>query len=204
MENSGHYEYLVMPFGLTNAPSVFQALVNDMLREILERFVFVYLDDILIFSNSISEHVRHVRQVLQALLDARLFIKANKCVFHASSVSFLGLIVSQRRVKMDPGIVTAVRDWPTPGSVKQVQQFLGFANLYSRFIRNFSAVAAPIISLTKKTAVDLKVRGGFLQAKEAVYLRAHFNYTQPLPLIYRGGGCFRTRGGGHPFTTVTP
>ena len=101
--HSGHYEYLVMPFGLTNAPSVFQALVNDVLREMLERFVFVYLDNILIFSNSISEHIRHVRQVLQALLDARLFIKVEKCVFHSTSVSFLGFIISQGRVRMDPG-----------------------------------------------------------------------------------------------------
>ena len=119
--HSGHYEYLVMSLGLTNALSVFQALVKDVLREMLERFDFLYLDDIMFFSNSISEHVRHVRQVLQALLDARLFIKAEKCVFHSSSVSFLGFIISQGRVRMDPGKVTAVRDWPTPGSVKGLQ-----------------------------------------------------------------------------------
>ena len=102
-----------MPFGLTNAPSVFQVLVNDVLREMLERFVFVYLEDI--FSNSISDHVR---QVLQALLDARLFNKAEKCVFHSSSVSFLGFIISQGRVRMDPRKVTAVRDWPHAGVSK--------------------------------------------------------------------------------------
>lgn len=150
--HNGHYEYLVMPFGLTNAPSVFQALVNDVLREMLEKFVFVYLDDILIFSKSLSDHVKHVRQVLKCLLDARLFVKAEKCAFHVSSVSFLGFIVSEGKIQMDPKKVSAVTDWPTPVSVKQVQRFLGFANFYRRFIRNFSAVVAPITALTRKTA----------------------------------------------------
>ena len=139
-----------MPFGLANAPSVFQALVNDVLREMLEKFVFVYLDDILIFSPNLSEHKVHVRQVLQALLKARLFVKAEKCSFHVKSISFLGFIVAEGTVQMDPEKVSAVRNWPTPQSIKEVQRFLGFANFYRRFIKNFSTVAAPIISLTKK------------------------------------------------------
>lgn len=148
--HDGHYEYLVMPFGLVNAPSVFQALVNDVLREMLERFVFVYLDDILIFSPTLAEHKQHVRQVLETLLKAKLFVKAEKCTFHAQTVSFLGFIVSKGSVRMDPDKVVAVRNWPAPQSVKEVQRFLGFANFYRRFIRNFSAIAAPIIALTKK------------------------------------------------------
>ena len=89
----GHFEYLVMPFGLTNAPAVFQALINDVLRDMLDRFVFVYLDDILIFSSSLEEHQGHVRQVLQRLLENRLFVKAEKCDFHVSSVGFLGYVI---------------------------------------------------------------------------------------------------------------
>ena len=148
--HDGHYEYLVMPFGLANAPSVFQAFVNDVLREKLERFVFVYLDDISIFSSTLTEHKDHVRQVLQALLDAKPFVKAEKCLFHVKTVTFLGFIVSEGMVHMDPNKVTAVLKWRVPQSVKEVQRFLGFANFYCRFIWNFNAVAAPIIASTKK------------------------------------------------------
>ena len=89
----GHFEYQVMPFGLSNAPAVFQALVNDVLRDMLNRFVFVYIDDILIYSQNPVEHEQHVRQVLQRLMENRLFVKAEKCVFHAPSVTFLGFII---------------------------------------------------------------------------------------------------------------
>ena len=148
--HTGHYEYLVMPFGLTNAPAVFQALINDVLRDMLDRFVFVYLDDILIFSKNPSEHVQHVRQVLTRLLKNNLFVKAEKCEFHVSKVAFLGYVVSEGRLLMDPKKVEAVRDWPVPKSIKETQRFLGFANFYRRFIRNFSSVAAPISALTRK------------------------------------------------------
>ncbi|KAF7648310.1 hypothetical protein LDENG_00158670, partial [Lucifuga dentata] len=145
---TGHYEYLVMPFGLTNAPAVFQALVNDILRDMLNRFVFVYLDDILIFSRSREEHVSHVQSVLQRLLENSLYCKAEKCEFHVSSVSFLGFVVAEGSIQMDPEKVSAVTTWPVPGSRKQLQRFLGFANFYRRFIRGFSSIAAPLTALT--------------------------------------------------------
>ena len=145
---SGHYEYLVMPFGLTNAPAVFQALINDVLREFLNHFVFVYLDDILIFSRDEDSHVPHVRQVLRKLLDNQLYVKAEKCEFHVSSTSFLGFILGPDQIMMDPAKVSAVADWPTPSSRKKVQQFLGFANFYRKFVRNFSSIAAPMHVLT--------------------------------------------------------
>ena len=93
----GHYEYLVMPFGLTNAPAVFQSLVNDVLRDMLNHTVFVYIDDILIFPKSVEEHRVHVRQVLQRLLENRLYVKAEKCEFHASTVSFWGILLARAR-----------------------------------------------------------------------------------------------------------
>ena len=145
---TGHYEYLVMPFGLTNAPAVFQTLINDVLRDMLNKFVFVYLDDILIFSRSKQEHVHHVQTVLQRLLENSLFVKAEKCVFHAPSVSFLGYIIGRDRMEMDPAKVSAVSSWPVPDSRKQLQRFLGFANFYRRFIRGYSTVAAPLTALT--------------------------------------------------------
>lgn len=111
---TGHYEYLVMPFGLTNAPAVFQNLVNDVLRDMLNVFAFVYLDDILIFSPDEETHTHHVRKVLQRLLDNQLCVKAEKCEFHKPSVAFLGFVLTEGEVQMDPGKVSAVIDWPTP------------------------------------------------------------------------------------------
>ncbi len=170
----GHFEYLVMPFGLSNSPAVFQALVNDVLRDMVDQFIYVYLDDILIFSSSLQEHVQHVRRVLQRLLENGLFVKAEKCAFHAQSVRFLGFIVSPEGVRMDPDRVKAVVNWPTPDSRKALLRFLGFANFYRRFIRNFSQLAAPLTALTstKMTfrwsnaaeAAFTKLRGRFVSA----------------------------------------
>ncbi|KAI2646142.1 Transposon Tf2-9 polyprotein [Labeo rohita] len=131
----GHFEYRVLPFGLSNAPAVFQALVNDVLRDMIDRFVFVYLDDILIFSPSYQDYVQHVRQ-------------AEKCEFHVKSVSFLGHIISVEGIRMYPAKVRAVSDWPTPDSRKALQRFLGFTNFYRQFIRNFGQVSAPLTALT--------------------------------------------------------
>ena len=128
----GHFEYLVMPFGLTNAPAVFQALVNDVLRDFLNTFVVVYLDDILVFSKTPTEHSRHVRQVLQRLLENRLFVKAEKCVFSTNSVEFLGHILEEGRVRADPRKIRAVEEWPRPTDRTQLRRFLGFANFYRR------------------------------------------------------------------------
>ncbi len=146
--HTGHFEYLVMPFGLSNSTAVFQALVNDMLRDMVNRFVFIYLDDILVFSQNERDHVQHIRRVLQQLLEKKLFAKVVKCQFHARSVSFLGFILSPEGIRMDPAKVKAVADWPTPDSSRAVQRFLGFANFYRRIIRNFSQVALPLTDLT--------------------------------------------------------
>ncbi len=167
----GHFEYLVMPFGLSNSPAVFQALVNDVLRDMVDQFIYVYLDDILIFSSSLQEHVQHVRRVLQRLLENGLFVKAEKCAFHAQSVPFLGFIVSPEGVRMDPDKVKAVVSWPTPDSRKALQRFLGFANFYRRFIRNFSQLAAPLTALT-----STKMAFRWSNAAEAAFtkLRSRF------------------------------
>ena len=119
-----------MPFGLTNAPAVFQAMIIDVLRDFFDKFVYVYLDDILIYSPDFATHKNHVNQVLQRLLDNHLYVKAEKSEFHVSTVSFLGFIVAPGRVEMDPAKISAVAEWPTPNSRKKVQQFLGFVNFY--------------------------------------------------------------------------
>ncbi len=112
------------------------------------RFFFVYLDDILIFSQNERDHVQHVRRVLQRLLENRLFAKVEKCEFHAQSIPFLGFILSPEGIRMDPAKVEAVADWPITENRRAVQRFLGFANFYRRFIRNFSQVALPLTDLS--------------------------------------------------------
>ena len=161
---TGHWEYLVMAFGLTNAPAVFQTLVNDVLGDMLNKFVFVYLDDILIFSQDAQAHQGHVRKVLQRLLENRLFIKAEKCTFTCTSTTFLGYIISAGSIAMDPEKVRAVEQWPNPTDRKSLQRFLGFANFYRLFIRNYSSIAAPLTCLT-----STKVRFAWSPEAEAAF-----------------------------------
>uniref|UniRef100_A0A673Z7X0 Gypsy retrotransposon integrase-like protein 1 n=1 Tax=Salmo trutta TaxID=8032 RepID=A0A673Z7X0_SALTR len=153
---SGHYEYLVMPYGLKNAPAVFQSFVDEVLRDMLGQGVVVYIDDILICSATRAEHVSLVRKVLGRLLEHNLYVKAEKCEFFKRAVSFLGYRISTSGVEVECDRVTAVRNWPTPATVKEVQRFLGFANYYRRFIRGFGQVAAPITSLMKGGPVRLR------------------------------------------------
>uniref|UniRef100_A0A1A8D4D5 Gypsy retrotransposon integrase-like protein 1 n=1 Tax=Nothobranchius kadleci TaxID=1051664 RepID=A0A1A8D4D5_NOTKA len=144
----GHFEYLVMPFGLTNAPAVFQSLVNSVLADFVNKFVTVYLDDILIFSRTPEEHSKHVRAVLHRLLENRLYVKAEKCEFHVPSVKFLGFVLESGRLGPDPEKVQAVQSWPTPTTRKELQRFLGFANFYRCFIKGYSQIASPLTQLT--------------------------------------------------------
>jgi transposase InsO family protein len=146
----GHFEYLVMPFGLTNAPASWQHFINDVLRPYLDRFCTAYLDDILIYSNSLEEHRQHVQKVLETLKSAGIHLKPEKCEFHVQETNFLGLIVSPNGVRMDPAKVSAVKEWGTPRNVKDVQAFLGFANFYRRFIGGYSKIVAPLTALTRK------------------------------------------------------
>ena len=155
----GLFQYNVMPFGLTGAPSTFQHYINDTLREFLDVFATAYLDDILIYSESIEEHRQHVRQVLTRLRMAGLQIDIEKCEFHTQETRYLGLIIGTDGVKMDPKKIEAIRDWKPPNKdkdkdkIKEVQAFLGFANFYRRFISGFSTIVKPLTELTKKGKV---------------------------------------------------
>jgi hypothetical protein len=124
------FESLVMPFGLTNAPASFQHFINDVLRPYLDVFVTTYLDDILIYSDNLEDHRRHVLKVLEALTKAGLHLKPEKCEFHQWEVKYLGFIISTSGTKMDPAKVATIQEWPEPQNVKDVQSFLGFANFY--------------------------------------------------------------------------
>jgi len=148
--HQGLFEFLVMPFGLTNAPATFQAMMNDILLPYLRRFVLVFFDDILIYSSSWSEHLRHVRTVLRTLQDHQLILKKSKCEFGRPSVAYLGHVISERGVEVDKQKVEAVLSWPLPASARAVRGFLGLAGYYRRFIRDYGAIATPLTALLKK------------------------------------------------------
>ena len=150
--NRGLYEPTVMFFGLTNSPATFQAFMNHILKKLIdEGHVIVYMDDILIFNNDINEHRRIVHEVLRILEENNLYLKPEKCTFESSHVDYLGIIVGNGEVRMDPKKVAAVKDWPIPKKKKDVQSFLGFCNFFRRFIQNFSHVARPLSKLTGNT-----------------------------------------------------
>jgi hypothetical protein len=148
----GHYEWNVLPFGLTNAPATFQTLMNEIFADFIDVFVIVYLDDILIFSNTIEEHRVHVRQVLERLRKHSLYANREKCEFGRKSIQFLGHIISQDGISMEPSKLNHIRDWPVPKSIEDIRSFLGLTGYYRRFIHKFSHIAAPLSNLTRKNA----------------------------------------------------
>ena len=146
----GHYEYRVMPFGLTNAPAVFQGLMNTIFRDILDIYCVIYLDNILIYSEDATTHTTHVQEVLQRLGNNALYAKLEKCKFTVSSVEFLGYIISDKGIKMDPKWTASISNWPPPKCLKELQSLLGFTNFYCMFIPNYSASIQPLLQLLKK------------------------------------------------------
>ena len=175
----GHWEYLVIPFGLTNTPAVFQGLVNDVPRDMINQFVFVYLDDILIFSKDLEKHKHHVSKVRQHLLENQLFVKAEKCEFSCSSTTFLGYIISTGNLSMDPEKVRGVEEWPKPTDHKALQSFMGFANFYHRFIRNYSTLATPLTHLS-----TTKVRFAWDQEAEKAFGDLKKRFTSASMLVH--------------------
>ncbi|KAJ9556411.1 hypothetical protein OSB04_011025 [Centaurea solstitialis] len=146
----GHYEFLVMSFGLTNAPAAFMDLMNRVCKPYLDKFVIVFIDDILIYSKTAEEHGDHLRKVLEMLKREQLYAKFSMCEFWLKEVQFLGHIVTQEGIKVDPAKVEAIKDWESPKSPSEVRSFLGLAGYYRRFIEHFSAIATPLTALTKK------------------------------------------------------
>ena len=146
----GLYEFLVMSFGLTNAPAYFMNLMNKVFMDCLDKFVVVFIDDVLIYSRSEEEHEKHLRVVLERLREHQLYAKFSKCEFWLKKVDFLGHVISAEGVSVDPAKVEAVVDWKQPKNVTEVRSFLGLAGYYRRFIEDFSRIARPMTQLIKK------------------------------------------------------
>ncbi|KAG8489260.1 hypothetical protein CXB51_017269 [Gossypium anomalum] len=146
----GQYEFIVMPFGLTNAPAVFMDLMNRIFRPYLDRFVVVFINDILVYSRDETKHTEHLRLVLQILRDKQLYAKFSKCEFWLRKVSFLGHVVSASGIRVDPNKISAVLNWKPPRNVIEVQSFLGLAGYYRRFVKGFSMIATPMMKLLQK------------------------------------------------------
>jgi hypothetical protein len=146
----GHYEFVVMPFGLTNAPTIFMDLMNRVFRSYLDKFVVVFIDDILIYSSSQMEHANHLREVLETLRRNKLYAKLSKCEFWLNEVVFLGHVISEKGISVDPKKIEAVLRWERPTNVTEIRSFLGLAGYYRRFIEGFSTIASPMTQLTRK------------------------------------------------------
>jgi len=175
-----------MPFGLTNAPSTFQDMMNQVLSDLLDVGVLAYMDDILVYTNTREEHDHIIKEVLQRLQENGLAVSPEKYVWRAQEVEFLGYVIGRNGITMAKRKVEAVLDWKTPESLMEVQSFLGFANFYRRFIRNYSRVARPLTERTKKTekwSGNKEAEKAFQELKERFTMApvlAHFNPKNPV------------------------
>lgn len=141
---------MVMPFGLTNAPTAFMNLMNSVFQKYLDRFVQVFLDDILIYSRNEKEHLEHLRLVLQCLRENKLYGKLSKCSFFEKEIQYLGHTISGKGIAVDYSKVETIMTWPTPQNVEEVQKFMRLAGYYRRFVERFSQISNPITNLQKK------------------------------------------------------
>ena len=150
--NKGLFEPTVMFFRLCNSPATFQAMMNEIFKDMLdEGWIVIYMDNILIFSKNQEEHQEQMKHILQCLQEHNLYLKAEKCKFEVQEVEFLGMIIKPNEIAIDPTKLAGIKDWPEPTNVKAVHSFLGFSNFYRKFIGHFADLAHPLNDLTRKT-----------------------------------------------------
>ncbi|GKU98441.1 hypothetical protein SLEP1_g11449 [Rubroshorea leprosula] len=165
----GHYEFLVMPFGLTNALARFMELMNRVFSQYLDKFVVVFIDDILVYSSSHAFHEKHLRTVLETLRSERLFAKFKKCEFWLDNVAFLGHVVTKDGISVDPQKIEAMMNWKRPNSIVEIRSFLGLVGYYRRFVGDFFRIALPMTRLIRKDTKfewTLECEKSFLTLKE--------------------------------------
>ncbi|GKF38220.1 putative reverse transcriptase domain-containing protein, partial [Tanacetum coccineum] len=146
----GHYEFQVMPFGLTNAPAVFMDLMNRVCKPYLDKFVIVFIDDVLIYSKNKKEHEEHLKAILEMLKKEELYAKFSKCEFWIPKVQFLGHVINSQGIHVDPTKIESIKDGASPKTPIKIRQFLGLAGYYRRFIEGFLKIAKPMTKLTQK------------------------------------------------------
>ena len=146
----GHFQFKVMPFGLTNAPATFQCVMNEILQPFLRKFVLVFLDDILIYSPSMTSHLTHLRAVLQQLRKHQIYLKSSKCSFAQTQIDYLGHVISQEGVSTDSSKTDAMLSWPQPTTITELRGFLGLTGYYKCFVQNYGIIAKPLTQLLKK------------------------------------------------------
>nr|GFB73887.1 putative reverse transcriptase domain-containing protein [Tanacetum cinerariifolium] len=154
----------VMPFGLTNAPAVFMGLMNQEYKPYLDKFMIVFIDDILIYSKDKKEHEEHLKAILELLKKEELYAKFSKCEIWIPKVQFLSHMIDSQGIHVDPAKIESVKDWASPKSPTEIRQFLGLAGYYRRFIEGFSKIAKPMTKLTQK-----KVKFEWGDKQEAVF-----------------------------------
>nr|GEW25571.1 hypothetical protein [Tanacetum cinerariifolium] len=167
----GFYEFIVMPFGLTDASAIFFTLMNKLFHPFLDKFVVVYLDDIVVYSHTLEEHVSHLKQVFHVLRDNELYVKLDKCSFAQDEVKFLGHKIKDGGLMMDGAKIKAIQDWEPPTKVTELRYFLGLVNYYQRFIMGYSAMASPLTDLLKKNKAwiwDEECQAAFESLKKVV------------------------------------
>ncbi|GKG08762.1 putative reverse transcriptase domain-containing protein, partial [Tanacetum coccineum] len=146
----GHFEFQVMPFGLTNAPIMFMDLMNRVCKPYLDKFIIVFIDDILIYSKNDKEQEKHLKIILELLKEEKLYAKFLKCDFWLDSVQFMGHVIDRNGVHVDPAKVEAIKSWAAPTTPMEVRQFLRLAGYYRSFIKGFSLIFKPLTKLTQK------------------------------------------------------
>ena len=185
----GHFQWNVLPFGLCNAPATFQHAMNNLFGDLIGKFVLVYLDDILIFSKTREEHLQHLDQILSLLEDNHYYIKLKKCSFMQPEVRFLGHVISQDGIKVDPDKIKVVKEWTRPKDKTEIRSLLGFGNYFRKFIYKYSEMVLPLTNLTHKktpTTWDDNCEQAFLNLKNAIInapVLKHPDINEPFHLI---------------------
>lgn len=189
--NSGKFEFTRLPFGLKNAPSIFQRALDDILRLHIGKSCYVYIDDIIIFSEHEEQHLNHILEIFQTLNDANMKVQLDKCSFFKRQVEFLGFIVSSEGIRTNPQKVEAILNFPTPQTLKQLRSFLGLSGYYRRFIANYAKIAKPLTSYLRgeegrisKTESNKKIIVLNTEALEAFKTLKNTLVSQDLILCY--------------------